>query len=110
MLDRREVPGDRIFIFDLARFAQFRERDVADPPGPLDIEITYYDEANVRDLVREERVPFDEAADEEAKVRLLQQRVYFNAVYPFEINVVHLGAARRIDIQDVDTEGRRAQQ
>jgi hypothetical protein len=100
VLDRREVPDD-CYVFDLSRFAKLRERDVEDPPGPVVVEITYYDEEKIRELVREDRVRFEDDLDDEAKVRMLQQQVEFNAVYPFEIDVLDVGAARRIDTRGV---------
>jgi hypothetical protein len=101
VLDQHHVPKDHLYVFDLARFAKFRERDVEDPPGPVVVEITAYDEDKLRELIREDRVAFEEDLDDEAKIRMLQRQVNFNAVYPFEIEVLDPGAARRVEIQDV---------
>ncbi len=92
------VSDDRLYVFDLGRFARFRERDVEDPPGPVNVEITYHREEEIREMVREDRVNFDEDLDEEAKVRMLQQQVGLNAVYPFEIEVLDAGAGRTVEL------------
>ena len=49
-------------------------------------------------MVREDRVNFEEALDEDAKVRMLQQQVGLKAFYPFEIEVQDAGAARRVEL------------
>ncbi|HLB03906.1 MAG TPA: hypothetical protein VJK66_02720 [Gaiellaceae bacterium] len=76
----------------------FRERDVEDPPGPVSVEITHYDIETIQEMVREDRVNFEEALDEDAKVRMLQQQVGLKAFYPFEIEVQDAGAARRVEL------------
>ncbi|MHB8059971.1 MAG: DUF2254 domain-containing protein [Gaiellaceae bacterium] len=98
VLDHHHVPDGHLYVFDLARFGKFRERDVADPPGAVKVEITAYDEERIRQLVREDRVPFEEDLDDEAKVRMLQQQVTLNAVYPLEISVVDAAAARHVPL------------
>jgi hypothetical protein len=98
VLEHHHVPEHRAFVFDLARFAKFRERDATDPPGPVTVELTAPDEEKVRELVRDERVEFDEEFDEEAKVRRLRQQVVIDAIYPFEIGVLDVAAARHVDL------------
>ena len=42
----------------------------------------------MRDLVRQERVNFDENLDEDTRVRRLLQHVAVDAIYPFDIEIV----------------------
>jgi hypothetical protein len=84
--------------FDLARFAVFKESDAPDPPGPVTVEITARTEEEVRDLVRQERVNFDE--DEDTRVRRLLQHVAVDAIYPFDIEIVDANAARHVNVAD----------
>lgn len=80
--------------------AHFKESDAADPPGPVTVELTSHTEDEIRELVREDRINFDENLDEEAKVRRLMQQVLVNAIYPFDIEVVDANAAGRVNITD----------
>lgn len=98
VLERHDVPENRAYVFDLAAFARFRERDVPDPAGPVTVEVTAPDEEKVRQLVREDRVEFDEELDDEAKVRRLRQQVVVDAIYPFEVDVSDAAAARHLDL------------
>jgi hypothetical protein len=98
VLEHHHVPENRVYVFDLARFARFREPDVVDPAGPVTVEVTVPDEEKIRELVREERVEFHEELEDEAKVRRLQQQVVVDAIYPFQIDVLDAGAARRVDV------------
>lgn len=98
VLAQQNVPDDRLYVLDLGRFAKFREREVEDPPGPVSVEITSYDEDAIREMVREDRVNFEEELDDEARVRTLRQQVRLNAVYSFEIEVLDGGAARRVEL------------
>jgi hypothetical protein len=98
VLEHHHVSEHRAYAFDLARFAKFRERDAADPPGPVTVEVTAHDEEKVRELVRDDRVEFDEEFDEEAKVRRLRQQVVIDAIYPFEIDVLDAAAERHVDL------------
>ena len=98
VLEHHYVPDNRVYVFDLARFARFKEPDVVDPPGPVRVEVTLPDEEKIRELVREDRVDFPEEVDDEAKVRRLQQQVVVDAVYPFQIDLVDADAARRVDM------------
>jgi hypothetical protein len=98
VLEEQHVPGERLYVFDLGAFAKFRERNVEDPPGPVRVELTYYDEEALREMVRKNRVNFEEGLDEDARVRMLQQQVLLDAVYPFEIAVVDDQAARYLEV------------
>ncbi len=101
VLEHHYVPENRMYAFDLARFARFKEPDVADPPGPVRVEVTAPNEEKIRELVREDRVEFPEELDDEAKVRKLQQQVVVDAVYPFQIEAVDADAARHVDVTGV---------
>jgi len=96
VLDHQHVPDGSVYVFDLARFARFRELDVQDPPGPVRVEIKDYDETAIRQLVAAGRINFEEELTDEEQVRMIQQRVSLDAVYPFEIVVVDPAAARRV--------------
>ncbi|HVU78845.1 MAG TPA: hypothetical protein VHC67_14800 [Gaiellaceae bacterium] len=97
---RDGVSNDDARVFDLGRFAIFKESDNPDPPGPVTVEITAHTEDEVRDLVRQDRVNFDESLDEDARVRRLLQHVVVDAVYPFDIEVVDAHAARHVNVAD----------
>jgi hypothetical protein len=101
VLEHHRVPENCVYVFDLARFASFREPDVVDPPGPVTVEVTAPDEETIRGLVREDRVEFQEELDGEAKVKRLQQQVVVESVYPFQIDVLDADAARRVDVAGV---------
>lgn len=98
VLELPQVPDERLYMFDLGAFAKFQEHGVEDPPGPVRVEITSLDEGELREIVREERVKFDEELDEDAKVRLLQRQVILDAVYPFDIVLVDNQAARYVEL------------
>jgi hypothetical protein len=97
---RDGVANNDARVFDLARFAVFKESDTDDPPGPVTVEITGRTKEELRDLVRQGRVNFDENLDEDARVRRLLQHVLVDAIYPFEIEVVDANAARHVNIAD----------
>jgi hypothetical protein len=101
VVEHHHVPDNCVYVFDLARFATFKEPDVLDPPGPVTVKVTAFDEDEIRELVRQHRVEFDEEVDEEAKVRRLQQQVLVDAVYPFQIDLVDADAGRRVDVTGV---------
>jgi hypothetical protein len=97
---RDGVANDEARVLDLARFAVFKESDTPDPPGPVTVEVASHTEDEVRELVRQGRIAFDENLDEDARVRQLMGRVAVEAIYPFDIEIVDANAARRVNIAD----------
>jgi hypothetical protein len=97
---REGVHNDELRIFDLARFAIFKESDAADRPCPVTVELSTHTEDEIRELVRQDRINFDESLDEDAKVRRLMQQVLVDAIYPFDIELVDPDAARRVSVAD----------
>jgi hypothetical protein len=93
-----ELPPHAIYVLDLHRLARFQEWETSAGGDSLEVEVQAFDEAAARDAITSGRVNFEDGMTEDEKLRLLQRRVRVSARYAFEIEVVDLQAARRLEV------------